>query len=82
MEQTLTRVGTSHQRELAVINEKLQLSLEDLEQAQVHRESLNNQVKHNYITTTYHCLLYAFLCVSFMFIRFITLRCYMIINTE
>lgn len=44
MEQTLQKVSSSHQRELEMMTEKLQSTMEQLEQTKIHRQQLNDQV--------------------------------------
>ena len=44
MEQTLQKVSSSHQRELEMMLEKLQSTMEQLEQTKIHRQQLNDQV--------------------------------------
>ena len=44
MEQTLQKVSSSHQRELEMMSEKLQSTMEQLEQTKIHRQQLNDQV--------------------------------------
>ena len=44
MEQTLKRVGTSHQREKEVLNDKFEQTVKDLEKTRLERESLTHQV--------------------------------------
>ena len=44
MEQTLQKVSSSHQRELEMKTEKLESTMEQLEQTKIHRQQLNDQV--------------------------------------
>ena len=44
MEQTLQKVSSSHQRELEMMTEKLQSTMEQLEHTEIHRQQLNDQV--------------------------------------
>ncbi|XP_067947025.1 coiled-coil domain-containing protein 18-like isoform X2 [Watersipora subatra] len=44
MEHTLKRVGTSHKQEISMLNDKLRLALENLEESKIHIESLSSQI--------------------------------------